>query len=78
MRFISLFVMLMKIKQIDLAKKIGLSQSFLSMIISGRRRPSWDNAKKLAAFTSTDPVLWLDGTADARRSAVAVIGDQDE
>jgi transcriptional regulator with XRE-family HTH domain len=44
-----------------IAKKTGISNAYLSMILSGKRRPSWQNAKKLAKVTHTKIELWMDG-----------------
>lgn len=35
-------------QQTELAKKAGISNRRLNDFISGRRRPSWDTAKRLA------------------------------
>ena len=49
--------------QIGLQTKIaaiaGISISYFSLIMQAKRRPSWTKAKKLAAVTASDPVLWL-------------------
>ncbi|WP_242840913.1 helix-turn-helix domain-containing protein [Metaclostridioides mangenotii] len=37
-----------QIKQIELAKKVGISNTFLSDIEKGRGRPSIDTLKKIA------------------------------
>jgi transcriptional regulator with XRE-family HTH domain len=47
--------------QTILSKKSGISEAYISLILSGQRRPSWNNAKKLAQTTNTKPELWLDG-----------------
>ena len=51
--------------QEKLAEKAGISPSMLSLIISGKRRPSWKVAKRLSKITGTKPELWLDGTPKA-------------
>jgi len=56
--------------QNEIAKRAGVAQPTLANIISGRRRPSWKLAKKLAAATGTDPELWLDGTPEQIRCTV--------
>lgn len=48
-------------KQTELKTKVGISDSFLSMILDGSRRPSWRVAKRLAEATGTDPALWMEG-----------------
>jgi transcriptional regulator with XRE-family HTH domain len=50
--------------QTKLASKIKISDAFLCQILSGKRRPSWFVAKKLAAATRTKPDLWLDATPE--------------
>ncbi len=47
--------------QTRIANKAKISTAYISMILSGKRRPSWQNAKKLAFITKTRPELWLDG-----------------
>ena len=62
----------MKFKQKYLASKVGLSESHISQILGGTRRPSWKKAKKLAEATGTTPELWLDGKpAEIRRAIEA-------
>jgi transcriptional regulator with XRE-family HTH domain len=56
------------IKQI--AKRAGMSLSGLSNLLAGRRRPSWRSAKRLAAVTDTDPVLWLEGSPGEIKTAI--------
>jgi len=55
------------IKQSKIAKMANLSRSFLSLIIAGKRRPSYSTAKRLAKVTGTDPVLWLEGKPEEIR-----------
>jgi len=54
-----------------LARQIGISQGFLSNICLGRRRPHYKVAKKIAAVTQTDPVLWLEGTPEEIKNALS-------
>ncbi|MBI9092587.1 MAG: helix-turn-helix domain-containing protein [Desulfobacterium sp.] len=59
------------ISQQKLAKATGLSQGYISKIMSGVHiLDSWRTAKKLASATNTDPTLWLEGTSDAIRAAL--------
>jgi transcriptional regulator with XRE-family HTH domain len=37
-------------KQNELAKQLGISKSYLSMILSGQRRPNSELAKKLSSL----------------------------
>jgi transcriptional regulator with XRE-family HTH domain len=56
--------------QKNVAKKVGISPAFISMIMSGQRRPSWNKAKKLAEATGTKVDLWMEGSPDEIRAAV--------
>jgi len=58
-------------KQIEIANAAGVSAAFLSNLIATRKRPSWKRAKQLAEITGTDPVLWLEGSADDIRAALS-------
>jgi len=49
-----------KMKQNKIAKQADISDSMLSQILCGKKRPSWPTAKKLARATNTTPDLWLD------------------
>jgi len=54
--------------QKQIAEATELSAPMISLILSGKKRPSWSIAKRLAAATDTDPVLWLEGsTGKVRR-----------
>jgi len=61
----------MKINQTEIAKRANISSAMVSMILSGKKRPSWTTAKKLASVTGTTPVIWLDGTTDEIRQAIS-------
>ncbi len=37
-------------KQVELAQQLGISKSYLSMILSGQRTPNQDLAKKLSSL----------------------------
>ena len=58
------------IRQTQIAKMIGISDSFLSQIMAGKKRPHWKTAKKLAKTTHTTPELWLDGSPEQIRKAI--------
>ncbi len=58
------------IKITEIAKRVNITQGALSNILSGRRRPSWTVAKRLAQVTNTTPYLWLEGTPDEIKSAL--------
>ncbi len=57
--------------QTKLAKKVGVTQQFISKILRGKSRPSWPTAKRLAEATGTDPVLWLEGTPEEIKQALS-------
>lgn len=59
-----------KMKAVELARAVGVSEATISRIIRGRRRPSWHVAKKIAAATSTNVELWMDGETDERRASL--------
>lgn len=68
----------MKITQTKIAAKAGITQQMVSTILSGKARPSWKTAKKLAAVTSTSPELWLDGKPDDIRATISNIEVQND
>jgi len=55
----------MKLKwglQTTIRNRTGFSSSYISEIINGTREVKhWPTAKKLAAATETDPILWVEG-----------------
>lgn len=57
-------------KQINLATRAKISAAHLSYILSGKRRPSWRVAKRLANATRTKPALWMEGTVADIRAAL--------
>lgn len=57
--------------QIELAAKVKVSQSMISFILAGKRRPSWKKAKKIAEATGTNPVLWLEGSPEEMKAALS-------
>ena len=56
--------------QTQIAKDSGVSPGFISLCMSGNKRPSWGTAKKIAAATGTDPIVWLEGTPEEIRTAI--------
>ena len=56
--------------QDEAAKKAGISQGFVSLILTGQRRPDWELAKALAELTKTDVALWMEGDETAKRDAL--------
>ena len=59
----------------QIAKRAGVSLSGLSNVLAGRRRPSWSTAKRLAAATDTNPVLWLEGSPNEIKKAISQESD---
>jgi transcriptional regulator with XRE-family HTH domain len=57
--------------QIEIAKSANISQPTISNILTGRRRPSWRVAKRLAEVTCTSPELWLEGSPEQIRKALS-------
>ena len=58
--------------QADVARQAGISEGFLSQILSGTRRPRWKKAKRLAKATETTPDLWLEGAPAEIREATGL------
>lgn len=63
----------MKLTQKQLAAKVGVTQQMISRILTGVANPSWELAKRLGAATGTNPVLWLEGTAEQKRKALSLV-----
>ena len=56
--------------QDEAAKKAGITQGFISLILTGQRRPDWDVAKTLAELTKTEVALWMEGDETEKRDAL--------
>ena len=61
--------------QKQIAEATELSAPMISLILSGKKRPSWSSAKRLAAATDTDPVLWLEGSPNEIKKAISQESD---
>jgi plasmid maintenance system antidote protein VapI len=48
------------VKQAELAENIGISESTLSMILSGKRGIGWDVAKRLSVKSRRKAQWWMD------------------
>ena len=49
-----------KTRQTEIAKKAGITDGFLSQILTGIRTPSWETAKKLHQATGIRPEFWME------------------
>jgi transcriptional regulator with XRE-family HTH domain len=54
----------------SLAKKMGISQGYLSNILAGRRRPHYQKAKHIAKITNTSVFLWMEGSPEDMQAAL--------
>jgi DNA-binding XRE family transcriptional regulator len=50
--------------QTELANKVEVSPQFIHFILSGKRRPSWHVAKRIAKVLGTDPDIWMEKSPD--------------
>lgn len=60
-----------RLKQYELADLLGMHESSLSQVLSGRRRPGLDVSLRIEAVTGIPVNAWADsgrGTGDRRRS----------
>lgn len=48
-----------KLRKKDVAEMAGISEGWLSLILSGAK-PSWETSKTLARITKSDPVRWME------------------
>lgn len=63
----------MKTNQSEIAEKAGISRSFFSLILQGKRNAPYLTALKLAEQTDSNPAIWHlgGGTPKQRQAAVA-------
>ena len=59
------------IKQKDIAKKLSVTESYISQLVNVKKRPNWIFAKKIAGITATDPILWLEGSSEEIKQALS-------
>lgn len=52
------------ITQSYIAKRLGVSATFINRLVNGIKRPNWKRAKELSKLTGSTPELWLDGTPE--------------
>ena len=50
--------------QTKIASEVKISDAFLSLILSGQKRPSWRVSKRLEKVTGISAVDWIDGRVD--------------
>ena len=57
--------------QRKLARAVGKAESFLSMVLSGERRVSWENAKLISEVTGSPVDIWMDQDIGKMREALS-------
>ena len=57
--------------QKKLAEKVGMSDQLISMILSGDRRPNWNNAKSISEVTGSPVDIWMDQDLKKMREALS-------
>ena len=59
-------------RQKDLIEKLNgrMSQQFISLILTGKRRPKWKKAKLLAMVTGTSAEFWMEASPDQMRKTI--------
>ena len=58
--------------QKKIARRAEISEALLSAILLDQKRPSWTTAKRLAAVTNTDPVIWMESTGEKIKEAISL------
>jgi len=61
-------------RQRELAFKCSVSESQISLIMSGERRPSWDLAILLGQETGTETWFWMESTPEEKKAALKSAG----
>ena len=56
--------------QKKIGEEVGIAQSTLSNILTGRKRPSWNVAKRLAGVTGSTPDIWMEGDTEILRQII--------
>lgn len=70
-----------RLKQIDAAGELGMDQSYLSRVLSGKQRPGLDTAAKIEQVTGIPTLAWASTAQDtpaAVTTDVAVSRDMDK
>jgi transcriptional regulator with XRE-family HTH domain len=67
-------------RQRELAERCAVSESLISLILSGARRPSWDLAVVLGIETGTATTFWMESTPEEKKAVLksAVNGGGDK
>jgi transcriptional regulator with XRE-family HTH domain len=63
-------------RQRELAEKCAVSESLISLILSGARRPSWDLAVVLGVETRTATTFWMESTPEEKKAALRSAGNK--
>jgi plasmid maintenance system antidote protein VapI len=63
----------MKLKQKNISKLLGVTDAFISMVLSGKRSISYPMAKKLNALTRIEKDFWMEANADELRKAFKLL-----
>lgn len=50
-----------------IAKQLGICLSWANLIINGRKHASLTVAKRIANFTATNPLIWMESGHEAER-----------
>ena len=58
------------ITQIELAKALKVSPTYINYLVNTVKRPNWKRAKQLSKITGSTPELWLEGTPDEIKAAL--------
>jgi len=59
-----------KLKQVEIARMVKISPSFLSEIISNKKRPSWHTANRLEKVTGIPVQMWMEGMTEQIRKRI--------
>ena len=67
-----------KTRQTEIAKKAGITDGFLSQILTGLRTPSWETAKKLFKATGIRPEIWMESRNNYQILKTKLKGQQND
>jgi transcriptional regulator with XRE-family HTH domain len=63
-------------RQRELAERCAVSESLISLILSGARRPSWDLAVVLGVETRTATTFWMESTPEEKKAVLRSAGNK--